>query len=107
MGRRIFIGLSTYRGKNAANHLEARRKSDGKIAIKLPDTPGAASPGDLTVVNVFKHLGGHINVDDGVGNEPAYRSSSAMQAYASLANRVFGSPLIDTHISRRRTPHHL
>ena len=83
--------MLAYRGKGATKALQARRTQSGKIAIRIPDAPRNSSLGMLHVVNVFKHLGGHITVDGGVGPELSYRSSSAMHACAPLAGRVFGS----------------
>ena len=90
--------MLAYRGKHASRALEARRTQTGNIAIRIPGTKDNPSPGLLQVVSVFKHLGGHVTVNGGLGPELSYRSSSAMQSYVPLAGRVFGSPAIGVHI---------
>ncbi len=76
-----------YRGKGASHHLERRREGD-HIVIKLPADSNERC---LHVVPTYKHLGGIVAVD---GNEMAdarHRVQLAMNAYAQISAKIFGS----------------
>ena len=94
--------LLIYRGKHAARTLDARRRAGtAGLFVKLPHISSDKGPDQFVhVVTCFKHLGGHVTADGGLGTEATYRSSSAMQAYVPLAGKIFGSPHVAAQIKQ-------
>ena len=60
-------GLLRYRGKGAAAALESRISADGFLSIPVACS-GVQHGTAVSIVECFKHLGGHINADGGLGN---------------------------------------
>ena len=89
-----------YRGRGATEALANRRQPDGSYAITVP----ACGSHDqyrgvvLHVVHWYKHLGTIIACDGSDILDAQLHSGAAMNAYAPLACKIFGSSRVGVNL---------
>ena len=82
--------IVSYRGKKSVQLLEDKRQSDGSFAIKVPGTDKL-----LHMVDQYVHLGGIVCKNKNTMPDAKAKTKSALNAYAPLAMKVFGSTSLD------------
>jgi hypothetical protein len=79
-----------YRGVNRVSCREARRVGpEGSMAVEIPDTD---PPVLVRIVNSYKHLGSVATDNGSLYLDAKHKKANAMQAYAPLSSKIFGSP---------------
>jgi hypothetical protein len=81
----------TLRGKHANAQKEKLVKVDGFVSIPLP--PECGHPA-LRVVRKYVHLGSGLDNHCSSAPDVQIRTSSAMAAFAPIAKKVYGNPLV-------------
>ena len=82
--------LLRYRGYGATAAREARRGSDGRLRLAVPNRPGVS----IDVVASYAHLGTFASIDGDTFRNSTHRCASALAAYAPLAFKIFSSALV-------------
>jgi len=77
------------RGAGSVKAWDSLRQDDGSYSYPLPNL--CADVGRLSIVNVYKHLGGQIQSNLSNMHYVRSRSNAAATAYIPLASKVFSS----------------
>ena len=79
--------ICKYRGKHAAEHMREKCCEDSFV-FPLPPN---ASASHVSIVKTYKYLGSYVSSNCSLFDDAVHRVSLALNAYAPIAARVFGS----------------
>ncbi|CAK0858575.1 unnamed protein product [Prorocentrum cordatum] len=85
-------GMVHVMGYGAGPMLRALTHPDGRY-LHAPSAKGLPAQ-KLILVDRYKHMGGIVQIDRGLGVDARHKAQQALHAYGPIARRVFGSPVV-------------